>query len=500
MVQALTELEECVDLLDEIDMDRERNKLKDYIPYGLLPEHNRGTPDWDWQLRFHNDGAVKHVRMVSTGNQEGKTLIGGHEDAYHLTGRYPKWWKGARYDRPIYLWACGVDNEKVRDSLQDLLIGDPDDPDSFGTGLIPAECLDRNRVVSKPQVAGAFQRVYVKHVTGGWSKLDFKAYKQGKDAFMTKGVDVIHLDEEPPQDIFSSCVVRGVARPDRPLIYITCTPEKGLTPLQMQFRNDLQPHQSYINSSWDDCPHLTPERQAIILSSIPPHERDMRSKGIPIIGTGVVYPIPDEAITCEMFKIPDHFYCICGMDFGSWNHPTAMAWIAWDRQNDIIYVYDCYKEEKREPATHAMALKAGRKRYIPVSWPHDANKADRKTGIGLAQEYRESYECNMLHTWATNPPADGVEEGKGGNSVDVGLVNIYNRMMEGRFKVFSHLSKWFNEKATYHTKDGKVVRFNEDIMSATRYAVMMLRFSEPMVVKERGMSVECEMGYEPGIY
>ena len=498
MVTKLTPLEELVDVFDEISTDRDRNKLKDYIPYGLLPEHNTGSANWEWQLRFHGDGKIYHVRMLSTGNQEGKTLIGGHEDAFHLTGRYPDWWNGIRYDRPVYLWACGVDNEKVRDSLQDLLVGDPDDPEAFGTGLIPADCLDKNRTVSKYQVAGAFQRVYVKHVTGGWSKCDFKAYKQGKDAFMTKGVDIIHLDEEPPQEIFSSCVVRGVARPDRPTIYITCTPEKGLTPLQMQFRNDLQPHQSYITSSWDDCPHLTPEIRAMILSSIPAHEREMRSKGIPVIGTGVVYPVPDDAITCDFFQIPDHFYLIAAMDCGGWNHPTAIVWLAHDRDNDILYVYDCYKEMKREPASHAMALKAGKKRYISVMWPHDGMKGDRKTGTSLAQEYRENYECNMFWTWATNPPADGQKEGEGGTSVNAGLVRIYNRMIEGRFKVFKHLAKWFNEKATYHTKDNKVVRFNEDLMSATRYGEMMIRFAEPMKVRHKEV-IYSEMAYEPGL-
>lgn len=498
MVTKLTPLEELVDVFDEIDRDRERNKLKDYIPYGLLPEHNKGSANWEWQFRFHGDGKTFHVRMLSTGNQEGKTLIGCHETAYHLTGRYPDWWNGIKYERPVTWWSCGVDNEKVRDSLQDLLIGDPDDPDAFGTGIIPADCLDKGRTVSKYQVPNALQRVYVKHKTGGWSKNDFKAYKQGKDAFMTKGVDGIHLDEEPPQDIYSSCVVRGVARPDRPTIYITCTPEKGLTPLQMQFRNDLQPHQSYITSEWDDCPHLTPERRKIILSSVPAHEREMRSKGIPIIGTGVVYPIPDEAITCDMFQIPDYFWQVCAMDFGSWNHPTAICWMAWDKDNDIVYIYDVYKEDKREPATHAMALKAGKKRYIPVMWPHDAHKADRKTSIAFAQEYRELYECNMYWTHATNTPADGQKEGEGGISVNAGLVSIYNRMQEGKLKVFKHLGKWFNEKATYHTKDGKVVPFNNDIMDAMRYGIMMLRFAEPMRVRHKEV-IYSEMAYEPGI-
>jgi len=489
--------EEYTDVLDEISDDFDRNKLRDYVPYGLLPEHNTASSNGDWQLRFHN--TIKHSRMLSTGNQMGKTLAGASEDAIHATGRYPDWWEGVKFDHPVLVWVCGTTSQKVRDTLQKYLIGDPKDADAFGTGIIPADCLDKNKVVSRYQVAGAYESVKVKHVTGGWSTVVFLAYEQKKKAFMAEGVHVIHLDEEPSMEIYSSCVVRGVAV-DGAIVYITCTPEAGLTELMMNFRTNLQPHQAYITAEWNDAPHLTPEKREMILSNIPAHERDMRSKGIPVIGSGVVYPVPDEMITCDMFSpIPDSFYFFCGMDMGSWNHPTALCWMAWDKDNDIIYVYDVYKEEKREPASHAMAMKAGKKRYIPVFWPHDACKADRKSGISIAQEYKESYECNMFWTHATNAPADGQKEGEGGNSVNAGLIHIYNRMIEGRFKVFSHLTKWFQEKGTYHTKDGKIVKFNDDIMDAMRYGIMMMRHAEPMRVNIKPV-INSVVGYESSIY
>ena len=169
----LADYEECVDLLDEISADRDRNKLKDYCPYGLLPEHNTGSANWDWQLKFHN--TLKHTRMLSTGNQQGKSFAGASEDAYHLTGQYPDWWEGAKFDHPVLLWACGSTSQKVRDSLQKYLIGNPKDADAFGTGLIPADCLDKNKTISRYQVAGAYESVRVKHVSGGWSTLVFLA-------------------------------------------------------------------------------------------------------------------------------------------------------------------------------------------------------------------------------------------------------------------------------------------------------------------------------------
>jgi hypothetical protein len=54
---------------------------------------------------------------------------------------------------------------------------------------------------------------------------------------------------------------------------------------------------------------------------------------------------------------------------------------------------------------------------------------------------------------------------------------MLDRMQTGRFKVFRHLEDWFSEFRLYHRKDGKVVKEGDDLMAATRYGVMMLRFA-----------------------
>ena len=60
-------------------------------------------------------------------------------------------------------------------------------------------------------------------------------------------------------------------------------------------------------------------------------------------------------------------------------------------------------------------------------------------------------------------------------SVEAGLMDMLARMQTGRFKVFKHLNDWWEEFRLYHRKDGKVVKEGDDLMSATRYAIMMLR-------------------------
>jgi hypothetical protein len=43
--------------------------------------------------------------------------------------------------------------------------------------------------------------------------------------------------------------------------------------------------------------------------------------------------------------------------------------------------------------------------------------------------------------------------------------------------VFAHLGDWFEEFRLYHRKDGKVVKEADDLMAATRYLIMMLRYA-----------------------
>ncbi len=70
------------------------------------------------QRAFHAAGGGARERLFLAGNRVGKTLAGACEMAFHLTGRYPAWWDGVRYDRPIEAWAASVTREATRDILQ----------------------------------------------------------------------------------------------------------------------------------------------------------------------------------------------------------------------------------------------------------------------------------------------------------------------------------------------------------------------------------------------
>ena len=111
-----------------------------------------------------------------------------------------------------------------------------------------------------------------------------------------------------------------------------------------------------VMAGWDDVPHLTDEAKAKMLAGTPPHLRDSRSKGIPSLGAGAIYPIPEEDILCDPMEIPAWWRRSYGMDVG-WNN-TAAVWGSWDVDNDIVYIYSEHKMGEEKPLVHAASIKA----------------------------------------------------------------------------------------------------------------------------------------------
>ncbi len=246
-----------------------------------------------------------------------------------------------------------------------------------------------------------------------------------------------------------------------------------MTELTYQFLEDPKEGQGMIQATWDDAPHMTEEKRKQFLAQIPIHEQKMRMEGIPMVGTGLIYPIADEDLRVEPFEIPAHYARIIGVDFG-WEHPFAAVCIAHDRDQDKIYVYNCFKESNMViPVAADRVKQMGGEKY-PVVWPHDGMVHDKQSGRPLADLFRDRG-VNMWPDMFSNPPGPGQKEGQGGQGVEVGVQAIFTAMEEGRFKVFANLDDWFREKRMYHRKDGKVVKKMDDLMSATRYAYQMLR-------------------------
>lgn len=431
--------------LRAIERELARRRLEAYEPYKK-------------QMEFHAAGNTHRERLFMAGNQLGKTMSGAAEMAIHLTGNYPDWWEGRRFTRPVTAWASGVTGESVRDTTQRLLVGRPGE---YGTGMIPGASIigEPKRAMGVPDLLDS---VSVKHSSGGNSRLYFKRYEQGREKWQGETLDIVWFDEEPPQDIYTEGLTRTNATGG--MAYTTFTPLLGMSEVVTRFLNEPSPDRLVVTMTIEDVEHYTAEERARIIASYPAHEREARAKGIPTLGSGRIFPIEEEAIKVNPFPIPQHWPRINGVDFG-WDHPSAAVQCAWDRDADVWYVIRAHRAREQTPILFAPAVNAWGP-WVPVAWPHDGLQHDKGSGDQLAKQYANAG-MRMLKDRAT------FEDGS--NGVEAGLMDMLDRMQTGRFKVFANLDDWFGEFRLYHRKDGKVVKKSDDLLSATRYALMMKR-------------------------
>lgn len=410
---------------------------------------------------YLNSGVISH--------NCGKSMAAAAETAYHLTGNYPDWWKGKRFTKATKGWVGCVTAQALRDAAQCLLIGEIG---AWGTGLIPAKSIvDWSK--TPHGVPNSLDSVRVKHKTGGVSSVQFKTYEQGRERWQGATLDWVWYDEEPPIDIWSE----GRTRTNVPgnFTYMTFTPLLGMSDVVVRFLREKPEGSIVIPMGIEDALHYTPEQRRHVIAGYPEHERKARAYGIPVLGSGAVFPIDEQQLVVDPIQIPSHWSRICGLDIG-WDHPTACVWMAWDRDTDVVYVYDTYRVKEQTPVVHAAAIKA-KGSWIPVAWPHDGLQHDKGSGAQIAKQYRE-LGVNMLKDKATHAPEKGKKEGTGGYGIEAGIQEMLARMQTGRFKVFRTCGDWFEEYRTYYRKDGLIVKERDDLMSASRIATMMLRFSK----------------------
>jgi len=434
---------------------------------GVAKDGHPGGP-YEWQQEFHDVGEHTTERAIFAGNRTGKTRTCAAEVATHLTGLYPDWWRGRRFNEPTRWIVASPTNETTRDICQAALFGGMEEGERVpdGTGWIPKSCI-QDFAFRQCGVVNVMDYAKVKHVTGGSSMVSMKTYEMGDVKFQGVSRHGVWLDEEPPDHkIYSECQMRILD--ENGLLMLSRTPLFGLSETVEHFF-DGTPGTWYIQASWDEAPHLDEEARKRMLELIPEHERETRMAGDPLLGSGLVYPIAQSVYTCRPFKIPNHFARITGIDFGI-GHPFAACWIAHDRDNDIAYLYDVYKMAGEAAPVHAQALLA--RGNWPVAFPHDGYQRDKGSGEQVIQPFIDAG-CNVLPLSARFDDAIG-----GPQSRERGTGDVLDRMKTGRFRVFEDVCQPFlKEVRSLHRKDGVIVDIKDDAESANRYALMMLRYA-----------------------
>ncbi|MCH8505367.1 MAG: hypothetical protein LAT50_13710 [Ectothiorhodospiraceae bacterium] len=205
---------------------------------------------------------------------------------------------------------------------------------------------------------------------------------------------------------------------------------------------------------WEDVPHLSAKDQAELERSIPPHQRDARKKGVPSLGAGAIYPVPEEDIKVAPFPIPAHWPRCFGFDVG-WNR-TAAIWGAIDRESNTVYLYSEHYRGKAEPSVHAASM---RKRgvWIPGAIDPAARGRSQKDGEQLYQNYLDL----------------GLDITKADNAREAGIEAVFEALSTGQMKVFSTLEHWLTEYRLYRRDEkGNIVKVDDHLMDATRYLKM----------------------------
>lgn len=450
--------EELLQLLEELERRKKTRRID-----MMYPEKGRLQRElYAKHMQFFAAGKEYRERCMLAANRVGKSYgAGGYEVALHLTGQYPTWWNGRRFNHAVDWWAAGESSKTARDTIQKILLGEHN---HHGTGLIPADCIVRT--TPKPGIADGIEDIYVKHVSGGISHIGLKSYEQGAGSFMGTAKHGIWLDEEPPLDIYSECLLRtmivdgeGMYDKTSGMMLSTFTPLNGLSEVVMHFLPDGklpdgESERFVIQVTWDEVPHLTKEMKESLWASLPPHERDARSKGRPQLGSGAIYPFSEEDVVIEPIKIPTYWPRVYGMDVG-WNR-TAVVWGAWDRETDCLYLYSEHYLGKELVPVHVNAIQS-RGRWIPGVIDPASNYGSTKDGEQLLSDYREG----GLILYPAN------------NSVEAGIERVRLRLATGRLKVFTTLRNWLAEFRVYRRdKNGKIVKKDDHAMDATRYLEM----------------------------
>lgn len=401
-------------------------------------------------------------------NRVGKTEgAGGYEIALHLTGEYPEWWEGRRFANPVEAWAANDSNLATRDIIQTALCGPPGiEP---GTGLIPGDKIVR--YTAKNGVPDGIDTIFVKHRTGGLSTCAFKSFEQGRKLWQGTKKQVVWFDEEPPMDVYTEGNMRTASTvPGEPpgLTICTFTPLQGMSEVVLHYMpegklsEDIPDSRVVVMAGWDDVPHLTETERKQLLTTIPPYQQKARSMGIPMLGSGAIYPIDEEDLLIDDMPIPEYWPRGYGFDVG-WN-ATAALHGALNRETDVLYLWSEYKRGKAEPEVHASAVKA-RGAKIPGFSDPAALSRGQKDGSQLMVEYRDL----------------GLNLMKAKNAVEAGLFAVYQRMTTGRLKIFRSLRQTLGELRMYRRdEDGKVVKENDHLMDCMRYLVQMIPLMEAL--------------------
>lgn len=460
------------------------NKLAYFEPY-------------PFQLEWIGASKKYSQRYLSAGNRLGKTFGACAETSIHLTGLYPDWWNGAVIDGANHdFWCIGVSQESVNNVLMKELLGVSDCRDlaNLGTGAIPRDCIDKKSMVKDGQRC---LKIKIKHVSGQTNTLHFFASTQDETVFMGSSVKYVHLDEQfkNESEIYAQCLTRTATTDG--FISVTATPEQGVTPLWDKFSKDDSGFLYFQNATWDDAPHLSERDKERLLAGYPEYQREMRSKGIPVLGSGAAYPFSDKeidgALTEEtILSNPFNYKLLWGCDFGYSSNtdadPSTLVLTAYEMETDRVYVvseWNSKQDAKKNRLAHmpehmASVIKNSHFPYAPLLVPHDAKKQIEGTNTTRLSEFKK-YGVNVLPQVFEIPHQltnGAIEKPKHSRSLHWTIHHLCKLFSEDKLKVNVQKLKYLmNEFRVYQWKEnGEPTDRKNHLLDAMRIATISIKY------------------------
>ena len=453
------------DLVMTVADDMQFNQLKYFRPF-------------DHQRRFFTTYASDR-RGILAANRIGKTVSTCYETAMHLTGIYPDWWTGHRFNKPITAMVAGEGWSQVAMVLQNELLGTQDIKirEQLGTGAIPLQ----NIIQETMRCDGANAiGVEIRHVKGK-SYLLFANYTQEVRQMQGFKLDLAVFDEQPPDDFFSEIVTRTATTQGK--ILCSFTPLKGLNGLVSKFWNREEGY-DFIRVAWDDVPEYDPWGEPFLLKETRqqlerdylPHEREARIAGKPVMGQGAVFQLrtwPTYKTGEFNFREMPGIHRVIALDLGLVNDKTVISLMYWHPQEREAWLHRqiCVTGiEEANPTNYINHLLRPEVFGTPIVLPPDAGTAGRYTMSSLSiRELFEQYELNVWNKPIMNPPDS---QGRTTNHKAYGI-NVMRQMLEaGTLHINENCSDFLREAQNYYVDPQGRFSDPDDCIDSARYGLL----------------------------
>ena len=419
-------------------------------------------------------------RGILAANRIGKTVSTCYETAMHLTGQYPEWWAGHRFNKPITCMVAGEGWSQVALVLQQELLGTPDVKlrDNLGTGAIPRDCI----VVDTMRGDGANAiGIEIKHSSGGKSYLLFANYTQEVRQLQGFKLDLAVFDEQPPDDFFSEIVTRTATT--QGMILCSFTPLKGLNGLVSKFWNREEGY-DYIRVSWDDVPEYDLWGEPFLLNTTRrqlerdylPHEREARMQGRPIMGKGAVFQLRDwptyKSGSIDFASMPN-IQRVIALDLGLVNDKTVISLMYWDPYERSAWLHKqivVQGVEEAIPTQYISHLLRPEVYGTPIVLPADASTPGRYTMSSTSiRELFEQYELNVVDGAIMNPPDP---QGRVTNHKSYGINQMRQMLEVGSLQVNENCVDFLREASNYYVDQQGRFSDPDDCIDSARYAIL----------------------------